>query len=603
MILEVVPTPDSIKAPEGTAVDNQMVQLQVQAALAVLDLDHKVKLSDTDVRDVLLALDIEADADRVQEIARMVFAEAEASGNKAAIFKALRDAHVIRMQQGRHYVALTLSEAEAVRVMLQWRASDATYLPELSGCQASLRFIRRDPTDLCTVDASGWTAAPFSWHEVAAAQCFRFLGAETTCNGKDLEVLRHALRLCLAKNTKPMMPKFMQDFVVVSSELRRRDQPPQVEGTSLAQLFISSEQHEQALHDAVLRETYARLAEAGMSVARVFHSLITNKDRDADELTLKDFAVAEKLGFGLPPKLILKLFKAVDRTNRGAINQREWLAAFETDAPSVAATCVDQETLTDVPLSPPTNVTWSELSQVKVSLKGHTQYEKIWSSDGTLSKHEIASIWAAVQLEGGFWRLSSLRLSVGHYINTGTGDARGGGSNGTGERKIVELSNTSLGSVAGNTSEVILQTVADHYFPCPSSFAQAWCQQQRGAPLYIWRPVPPSDAFVALGMVVTTKPDPPPVGSVRCVLKSFCVASDTTPRRMWDNERCGGHPASMWIVNPMQVLWVSPGHERPTETAWKLASDTIQFSSKRGEPSVHMIHPKTPRSRLSTSTG
>ena len=47
--------------------------------------------------------------------------------------------------------------------------------------------------------------------------------------------------------------------------------------------------------------------------------------------------------------------------------------------------------------------------------------------------------------------------------------------------------------------------------------------------LYIWRPVPPSSAFVAMGMVVTTTEEPPPQDSISCVPRHWVVESTFKP--------------------------------------------------------------------------
>lgn len=47
--------------------------------------------------------------------------------------------------------------------------------------------------------------------------------------------------------------------------------------------------------------------------------------------------------------------------------------------------------------------------------------------------------------------------------------------------------------------------------------------------LYVWRPVPPSSAFVAMGMVVTTTEEPPPQDSISCVPRRWVVESTFKP--------------------------------------------------------------------------
>ena len=71
-------------------------------------------------------------------------------------------------------------------------------------------------------------------------------------------------------------------------------------------------------------------------------------------------------------------------------------------------------------------------------------------------------------------------------------------------------------------------------FARPARFERVW-----GLPkgvnkniLWLWRPIPPSDDFVALGFVGSGDPDDPPkvaVASLRCVHRSLCTQGSTVP--------------------------------------------------------------------------
>mmetsp|Transcript_23301 Transcript_23301/g.35167 ORF Transcript_23301/g.35167 Transcript_23301/m.35167 type:complete len:208 (-) Transcript_23301:313-936(-) len=171
-------------------------------------------------------------------------------------------------------------------------------------------------------------------------------------------------------------------------------------------------------------------------------------------------------------------------------------------------------------------------------------------------------------------------------------DVKGGRSGGVRRRRILSVKdNRWSGSSSGATTEEILKMVADHYCPCPVKYRHVWCQR-RGTPLFIWRPVPPSDSYVALGMVATTENKPPPLTAVRCVMKSFCRPAADPPVCLWDDTGSGGKPASIWIgTSPLatQALWVVPGHNPPHDSGWELAAESIQFDYT-GRPSVHVRH-------------
>lgn len=65
----------------------------------------------------------------------------------------------------------------------------------------------------------------------------------------------------------------------------------------------------------------------------------------------------------------------------------------------------------------------------------------------------------------------------------------------------------------------------------------------------MWRPVPPSSAFVAMGMVITTTEEPPSQDSVRCVPRRWVVESTFKPVKV-----CRGWLLSTYFV---ECLWSS----------------------------------------------
>ena len=76
---------------------------------------------------------------------------------------------------------------------------------------------------------------------------------------------------------------------------------------------------------------------------------------------------------------------------------------------------------------------------------------------------------------------------------------------------------------------------------------------QRGtadcASLYIWKPIPHSARFVALGMVATTTGDPPPLEAVHCVPRKWVIPTTFTPTEIWNDAGSGGRAGSLWVVN------------------------------------------------------
>ena len=77
---------------------------------------------------------------------------------------------------------------------------------------------------------------------------------------------------------------------------------------------------------------------------------------------------------------------------------------------------------------------------------------------------------------------------------------------------MLELHDTSKNGM--QTSGALPRAQAQ-LLPHPLSYRQVWSSTVGGAqPLFVWRPQPPSAAFVALGHVATSTPQPPPLEAV-----------------------------------------------------------------------------------------
>ena len=56
----------------------------------------------------------------------------------------------------------------------------------------------------------------------------------------------------------------------------------------------------------------------------------------------------------------------------------------------------------------------------------------------------------------------------------------------------------------------------ESFCPHPKQFRLVWSQEGGNKHIYIWKAVPPSEEFVALGMVATISDLPPTPSIVRC---------------------------------------------------------------------------------------
>ena len=169
------------------------------------------------------------------------------------------------------------------------------------------------------------------------------------------------------------------------------------------------------------------------------------------------------------------------------------------DAPPAEASPADL-----TPLAP------EQLARLTVRLVKPAGWKEVWTSKGTGGAR--ASVWAP-SLGGGLASSNKARLCLGHHATAGLDAPRG--------PLVLELHDTSKNGM--QTSEALPRAQAQ-LLPHPLSYRQVWSRTAGGAqPLFVWRPLPPSAAFVALGYVATSTAQPPPVEAVCCLCTAMHV--------------------------------------------------------------------------------
>ena len=107
-----------------------------------------------------------------------------------------------------------------------------------------------------------------------------------------------------------------------------------------------------------------------------------------------------------------------------------------------------------------------------------------------------------------------------------------------------------------------LDVVESYGFPFPRKFNRLWSVGGQGTDgaVTAWEPTPPSDRFIALGIVVA-KGDgsqPPPLNSIRCVPAHWVEGSTVPPTFVWDDTHLSsvrsGAPVSFWSATSMGLL-------------------------------------------------
>lgn len=210
---------------------------------------------------------------------------------------------------------------------------------------------------------------------------------------------------------------------------------------------------------------------------------------------------------------------------------------------------------------------------IKVKAQPHTNFSSVWSSRG-VGAHTDCGIWQP-NVTLGIHKSNRVRLCVGYYVAKGLRDpARESKKRVTLE--VTDLGVIRVGSIGASSSH--LATIVDKLFPVPVRWRQIWNTVGKRVAtnhFYAWAAVPPSDDYIALGMVGTRTEDPPPLSAIRCVPKRWCKPCATQPVKIWDDSGTGGRRGALWQVGSFGLLHVTNGHFPPP------ASSTYDLTSHR----------------------
>ena len=228
------------------------------------------------------------------------------------------------------------------------------------------------------------------------------------------------------------------------------------------------------------------------------------------------------------------------------------------------------------------------LAEVVLRLEEQPRLVEMWTSHNTMANLKV-SLWAPGKGcdEPDWVRPCKQRFCVGHYGHAGSYKPP------TVTPLLPELEDSAvfLPFRRGDAIDAAFERVAPH----PRSFRRAW-QVHLPAPqpsFYVWQPVPSSEEFVALGMVITRTDEPPESSAVRCLHRKLCCPARSKPQFLWnDRGTMSGTAGSLWVVNNLQCIWATTSYEVPRGSAekgafWEIAEWPIRLDTILPPESPH----------------
>jgi hypothetical protein len=238
--------------------------------------------------------------------------------------------------------------------------------------------------------------------------------------------------------------------------------------------------------------------------------------------------------------------------SRAGFHVCRWFVVRRYKIPELADILKDEEAKQKkVPVST------AQLGRLSYHVERLTEFDSVWKSRGLGTRMRLA-VYSPVTKFSWVERAFNghrLILPFGCYANT---DFR----HPPASANCFTLQIKDDAASFGSRSEVTVAGRAKH-FPPPKRFHQVWSTNRKGKPLYAWSPVPPSEEFVALGMVFTTVDSPPPLDSACCVALRVLQVSAFKPQLVWTDKGSTGRPGSCWVVNELKLVHMVQGHEEP----------------------------------------
>lgn len=282
----------------------------------------------------------------------------------------------------------------------------------------------------------------------------------------------------------------------------------------------------------------------------------------------------------LSPQDIHAVVRHIDSYKDGRIRYPDWEAALkdhfaEEDDENTSAGAAEFGNLEILPkqidelyvdradiISRKEEIHDSALKMIKVKVKDISSWKQVWSSEGTGARTQV-TMWTPQISEHVVFKRNKYRVCLGHYaviMGQGHKISIRGALKGKSAKipsglkgLTVELTDMDVSTLSKSSN--LDEVHVNYLMPHPIGYKMIWWQPSTSETgnLYVWRPIPPSEDFMALGFVATTTNQDPPLDAVRCVNKGFLVPATMTPTKLWDNAGTGGKKGSFWVVNSLGV--------------------------------------------------
>jgi len=481
----------------------------------------------------------------------------------------------------RYVIAVSLEEAEALRALLH--GLQARGQPLLGG-GATLAL--RHAEQLFETSPGCPLAADEDELARTARQCFRLFDSEVNFSPSEVRVVLRAIQ-----SNPPESRVHWFEAVRACRRRERRDW----RSAPIARIFTTEDDSQLQQEDEAQRRVSEMLQRNRLHAATFFVGCDADHDGIISERDLKN-GLNSLDGPPIDPTQFAVLVRRLDSDRDGAISRQEWCSMFEEAAADQLALVRDEDlepydgeeedgeddgsvhnasrrlpgssSVVDAPSSHGAHVASKRLELdrlLKLTVRLHPLAKALreaWSTRG-LPTEQMFSLWAP-EVKAEFWPIGRVRhrFCVGHYGNSSLDRPKIASG-----LSVPEVEDVLQWQVIKDGA---LDQALSQYAPHPDYFKIEYFKDSVEPNIYAWRPVPPSEDFVSLGMIFTKSNDEPPTSSMRCIHRSWLRPTSVEPELLWKDTGLGGQAGSFWKVNSMQLVVATKGHARPEGPFYEL---------------------------------
>merc|ERR1719253_1461550 len=406
---------------------------------------ERIKVSE--MKEVLRAVDVIGDDEKEKE---KFLANINLDPNGTVSFdelkKLLSQKVQYKIQAGRYYVALSLAEAQCMRLAIHGQHK----VPFIPGMDATVAL----RTERACLDVSAGFEEAQTYQHTTAQACYRFIDSAVNFAPKEVNVLLRALQDEIPKDRSEF-------FMEVRSNRRRKQTDPNA--TPLKKVFSVQDEHNVLQYRIAVGRITALLKSQGMYARDAFAAFDHNRDGMLSGSELQGGLAW--LGLKMDTMLLRQFMRELDKDRDGFINLEEFKQAVGWEEAEGEANVA---TYTRVPLPPPPKnvghkhklaIPAPVLAGIKLKVKSVGRYTQVWTSQGSMSRVK-GSVWEPADHKSTF-KSNRAYVYLGHYCGTGYDNPNRDGT----PRLTLEVTDTT-GSWVGGSSW--LPFVLDRFLPRPT---------------------------------------------------------------------------------------------------------------------------------------